>query len=189
MKIKSLTLLKCLLPVFWSPLIPFLPCSWFPNPMACFHVLKRCRAPLYFQLFAHAHLLWKILLTSLLLICPLNSICSSDLCLKTFSINYPPSRCWRRSLRGCDHRDDPWAGLRHSEAPHPLPIFGMCIPSSFPVLETAQGRSLEIVVWCWDHLDRIYDWTQLRSLYKLLRFGGHVRRSTHLAVIQDKPGK
>lgn len=134
MKIKSLTLLQCLLPVLWSPLIPFLPCSWFPNPMACFHVLKRCHAPLYFRLFAHAHLLWKILLTSLLLICPLNSICSSDLRLKTFSINYPPSPCWRRSLKRMWPQGWPvsWtqAIVGSSSSPHFWNVHSIFFPSA-----------------------------------------------------------
>lgn len=30
------------------------------------------------------------------------------------------------------------------------------------------GHSLEIVKWCWDHLERLHDWTQLRLIYKLI---------------------
>lgn len=32
-----------------------------------------------------------------------------------------PTRCWKRSLRGCDLPVDSWAGPRQSEAPQPLP--------------------------------------------------------------------
>ena len=31
------------------------------------------------------------------------------------------------------------AGPGQSEAPHPLPVCGMCIPPAFPVLEAASG--------------------------------------------------
>lgn len=40
----------------------------------------------------------------------------------------------------------------------------------FPQGEPFHVNSLERVKYCWAHLDSISDWTQLRPLYKLLRF-------------------
>lgn len=46
-------------------------------------------------------------------------------------------------------------------------VFGMFVPFAFPTVEDAQGHSLEIAMWYWDHLDGKCDRTQLSSLYKL----------------------
>ena len=55
-----------------------------------------------------------------------------------------------------------------------------------PLSEVVQWHSLEIVMWYCDHLDGICDWTQLRPLYKFLRFGWQVQRFTHLVDTQDR---
>ena len=49
------------------------------------------------------------------------------------------------------------------------------------------SQSLEMLMYSWDHLGGICDWTQLTPLYKLLRFHGQVQKTTHLAVPQNKP--
>ena len=53
---------------------------------------------------------------------------------------------------------DWWAEPRQPEAHHCLPCW-----SHF------KCRS-EIVIFCWDHLDGICNWTQLKPLHKILRF-------------------
>ena len=62
---------------------------------------------------------------------------------------------------------DPGAGPGHPEATHPAPALGMCVPLAFPVLGAAQGRGLETVRWCWDHLDGLPDWNPVKAAYKL----------------------
>ena len=44
----------------------------------------------------------------------------------------------------------------------------------YPHWELFQGPSLERAVWCWDHLNSVPHWTQLKPLYKLLRLVGGV---------------
>lgn len=61
-----------------------------------------------------------------------------------------------------------WA-VRGSAPPLlPSPEHTFCPP--FLQREQFQGHSLERVSCCWDHLDSVRDWTQLRPLYNLLRF-------------------
>ena len=54
--------------------------------------------------------------------------------------------------------------------PHPPSV--ECMPQTF-----------------WDHWDPVHDWTQLRPLYKLLRFWWVGVGDTHFATTQDKPLK
>ena len=49
-------------------------------------------------------------------------------------------------------------------------ILRMYIPLAFPASRSCPKDSLEIVIRCWDHLNSICDSTQLRPLYKRLRF-------------------
>lgn len=51
--------------------------------------------------------------------------------------------------------------------------FSFLLALLFPQL--LQGHSLDIVMWCSEHLHSIHDWTQLRHLYKLLRSGWQVQ--------------
>lgn len=79
--------------------------------------------------------------------------------------------CWRRLLRGqrtwsaVDQR----AGPGPLEASHPLPCPWKTFLLMFPQWEPVQGRSLKGALYCWDHLDSVWDWTQARLLYKSLR--------------------
>lgn len=68
------------------------------------------------------------------------------------------------------------AGPGQSEAPPcPWNVHSATVEAIF------LGCSLEIVR-CWDHLDSGYDWTPIRLLYKLSRFGRWVQRSIHLTA-------
>lgn len=74
---------------------------------------------------------------------------------------------------------DLWTGLRHLEAPLPCPwnVSSACLSCSQRQL---QGLGLEKIMWCGEHLHGMRDWTQLKPLYQLLRFGRWVPRSTLL---------
>lgn len=50
----------------------------------------------------------------------------------------------------------------------PLPVFGVFVLPTIPVLTAFPVRSLERV-GCWDHLNCIHDWTPQRPTYTLLR--------------------
>lgn len=50
-----------------------------------------------------------------------------------------------------------------------------------------QGCSLERVKCCWDHLDGIFDWIQIRPLYTQLRFWQVVGSPSSLVDAQDNP--
>lgn len=57
-----------------------------------------------------------------------------------------------------------------------------------PSKSSFQQHSLERGRCCWDRLVvYIYDWTQLRPLYKLLGFWPQMQRSTCPAAAKDKP--
>lgn len=60
----------------------------------------------------------------------------------------------------------------------PWNVCSICLP----MLGTTQGHRLEIVMWCWDHLDCIHDWIQVRFLYEHLRFWQMKRRD--LPILQ-----
>lgn len=63
---------------------------------------------------------------------------------------------------------DQQAGSRQLETTHPLPWPWIYVLPAFLTLEAASRiYSLERVTCCWDHLDCMCDWTQLRPLYKL----------------------
>ena len=70
-----------------------------------------------------------------------------------------------------------WAGPRHSvSSPSPLSLecgFHLPFPQSCPwsFVKLPQGHSLEMVLWSWGHLACVYEWTRLRPLNQLLRFG------------------
>lgn len=90
--------------------------------------------------------------------------------------------CKKRSSTWHDHHLL-WHGLRQSEAPYPLPC-----PWKLGLLFFLAPRGcLEIVIWCWDYLDGICDWTPLWPLYKLLKGGRQVWRSILFASAQYKP--
>lgn len=57
----------------------------------------------------------------------------------------------------------------------------------FPLPELPEGHSLEIMIWCWDHLDCTCDWTQLRPLHKLLGSWWASANIYCLAAAQEKP--
>lgn len=63
-----------------------------------------------------------------------------------------------------------WGGLRQSEAPHPFPCpctkGSTCLSLSQKLF---QGQSLEKVMWYWEHLHGILDWSHLRPLFKLFK--------------------
>lgn len=66
---------------------------------------------------------------------------------------------------------NPWTGTGQSEALHPPPLsleYMLCL--CVPQWELFQGCSLKRVRCRHNHMDGIGDWTQLRSLYELLRF-------------------
>lgn len=62
---------------------------------------------------------------------------------------------------------DCWLTHKLDLAWRPLPILRIYILPTIPT--PFQGQSLETVRGYWEYLDSIYDWTQLRPLYKLLR--------------------
>lgn len=72
-------------------------------------------------------------------------------------------------IAGEGHQEDVTASLAHKldlgdwSFHTSSPAIGMCTLLAFPMLEAAQGHSLEIVIWRWDHLDWLHDWTQLKS--------------------------
>ena len=73
-------------------------------------------------------------------------------------------------------------GWHESCTPSPTsPVLGMYLPLAVPQWSRFQGHSLERVR-CWNHLDSICDWTQLRPLYKLVRFWQAGGRSPWLVV-------
>lgn len=92
-----------------------------------------------------------------------------------------------RSLIRHDHLVYSWAGLQLLEAPHSSPVLGICPQLSFPELEAAQEHSLQRVLWSWDHLDWVPDWTLLRFLYKLWRFVFWVRKLLILLLTKTSP--
>lgn len=65
-----------------------------------------------------------------------------------------------------------WTGAL--EGSSPLALFLQCAFACLPcslLPEASQGHSLEwIMWWWWDYLDCVPDWTQLRLLYRFLRF-------------------
>lgn len=66
---------------------------------------------------------------------------------------------------------------RQWEAPRFLPWPSSVLFTWLPHSQKLpQGCSLERVMWCWDHLGRVHDGTQLRPLYKFLRFGAQVKK-------------
>lgn len=66
----------------------------------------------------------------------------------------------------------PPADCRQSESPQPFLFLRIYIFSTIPTLgeEPVQWCKLERARWCWDDLDWRCGWTQLKPLYKLLRF-------------------
>lgn len=71
------------------------------------------------------------------------------------------------------------AGRGQLEAPHLLPIHGMCISLISLIYKLPQGHGLQIVMCFWDHPNGIHDWAQLR-LYIDYDTNRCVQRSTHL---------
>lgn len=102
---------------------------------------------------------------------------------------------WGRSSKRHDHRltrdvttDWPGGWTRALGGSSPLPLsfdVGSAVLSRSQRL--LQGHSLEIMIWCWEHLHDACDWTQWRPLYQLLRFGGRMRGSIRPAAVGDKP--
>lgn len=70
---------------------------------------------------------------------------------------------------------DLWDGPGHTEVLTLSPSLkrGFCLPFLFP--EAAPRTEPEMVMQCWEHLDSVCDYTRLRILCKLLRFGGQVQ--------------
>lgn len=95
--------------------------------------------------------------------------------------------CWRRSSRGHTWLPvDLRAGPGQSESPHPLPCPWNVRCPLFPQWELFQRHSLGRAGFCWDHLDGMCDWAQLRPLYINSEDSGRwVRRSTYLVAAQD----
>lgn len=85
---------------------------------------------------------------------------------------------WRRSLRGCDLHFDLWAGPGESETPL-SPVLGMYLLPIVGAVSRMQPRDSDVLL---TPLDRGHDWTQLRPLYKFLRFWWAVQKSTHLVA-------
>lgn len=77
-------------------------------------------------------------------------------------------------------------GPGQTEVPHSLP----CVWSiRFPMFCTGSRfrvNSLWRVRYCWDSLDWICEWTQLRPLCQFVRSNRGVQGSQHLAPAQDK---
>lgn len=79
--------------------------------------------------------------------------------------------CWSMS----------WAQAIRGSSPSPLSLeYGFHLPFLFPEV-TPRTHPWERG-WCWDHLDGIGDWIPSRPLYKHLRFGRWMWRSTCLAA-------
>ena len=74
--------------------------------------------------------------------------------------------CWRSS--SIEH--DCWLtqklDLGNKNLLAPTPFLERHILPTVPLVEPFQGHSLERVMWHWDHIDQIHDWTLLRLLYK-----------------------
>lgn len=78
---------------------------------------------------------------------------------------------WRRSLRGgCDHQL-PMNWNLAMKTPH-FPVFGICIPLVFHTPRSCP-KDITLRWWCLLRPSGC-DWTQLRPLFKLLRFGQRV---------------
>lgn len=57
-----------------------------------------------------------------------------------------------------------------SPLPHTLSVLGLWFGPLFLQLKPVQRSSLGKAKCCWDYLDCIHDWTQVRPLYRHLRF-------------------
>lgn len=77
--------------------------------------------------------------------------------------------CGRRLLRGRDQQLTRELDLGPRRLHSPSPVLRRHFLLTDPQWEPVQGRSLEGVLYCWDHLDSVQDWTQARPLYKHLR--------------------
>ena len=77
---------------------------------------------------------------------------------------------WRRSSKDITTGwPTSWTqAIKGSSPPPPSLECTFCPP--FPQWKPFQGHNLKRVMCCWDHLDNMWDWTQLRFLYKLVRF-------------------
>ena len=83
--------------------------------------------------------------------------------------------CWRRSSNRCDLQltcEMDLGTQRSLPSPHPWNVGSAYLSCSQRLL---RGQSLEMVMQCWEHLDSVCDYTRLRILCKLLRFGGQVQ--------------
>lgn len=94
--------------------------------------------------------------------------------------------CWRRLRRGCDCQMTCELDLGNPRLLPPFSVLGMYLLPTTPTLVAIPRTQSWETRYCWDHLDWILDWTQLRYLYKLLSFWW-VQRSTQLTATQDKP--
>lgn len=100
--------------------------------------------------------------------------------------------CWGKSSRRCECWFDSWAwpGQLEVSPLTPSPLFLECASTCVPHSQKLPQRySRERLTWYWDFLNWIHDSTQLKPLYKHVRFRGQVQRSTCLSAAQDKPRK
>lgn len=84
---------------------------------------------------------------------------------------------WRRSWKQCDHWLTEWI-----EAPSPPPLFLKCTSCQpFQCHKSVfEGRKFERRRCCWDHLDWMCDWIQLRLCVNCEDFDWQVGRPTPL---------
>ena len=100
---------------------------------------------------------------------------------------YPTTHYWRKSSREQDQwltweLDSAIGGSSHL----PLSLESVFHPL-FPYMVQFQRRNLQRVMCCWDHLDWVCDWNQLRLLHKLLRFWWVSAEIYCVLAAQDKP--